>query len=478
MEYANATAQLTALRRKEVGSLELVDAAIARIEKLDGALNAVVIRDFEKARAVACRADQQRAKGKEKPLLGLPMTVKEAFDVEGLPTSWGLPGRHRPASADAVAVQRLRSAGAVILGKTNVATMLADWQTANPVHGATANPWDPARTPGGSSGGAAAALASGMVPLEFGSDLAGSLRIPAAFCGVYAHRPSHGLVPMRDCAPPMAPRGPIAQTVEQATIGPMARSAKDLALALDIIAGPDDAEAVAYKLALPPARHASLKDHRVLVIDAHPLMPTAREIGDALVGFAARLERAGCKVAQGDEAMPDLAETAHLFRMLMLSFMGADMPQAEYDRLAPRARKSGGEDLEAQGLAMSHRDWILLDRRRLEMSARWRRLFDKFDIVLAPVAPVTAFPHDDRPFAERSINVDGKPLPYKLMPLWTSIGTPTGQPATAFPIGLDQAGLPIGIQAIGPRLEDRTPIAFAALVEEAFGGFVAPPAHS
>ena len=474
MCFKTATEQLNALRRRDVGSRELAEAAIARIESLDGSLNAVVLRDFERALVAASAADERRRKGEDAPLLGLPLTVKEAFDVAGLPTSWGLPGETKPASSNSALVSRLRSAGAVILGKTNVATMLSDWQTANPVYGATRNPFDTARSCGGSSGGAAVAVASGMVPLEFGSDLAGSLRIPAAFCGVFAHRPSHGTVPMRGFAPPMAPRTEIAQSVDQSTVGPMARSAADLALALDVVAGPDAPEATAYRLAFPPARHRSLADYRVLVIDAHPLVPVSTAVSEALSGFASRLEREGCRVGRKDAALPDLVELAHLFRKLLMAFMGADAPERDYEA-ARKAADGNGADDAAAGLAICHRDWLRLDRRRLELCAAWRRVFTNWDVVLSPVAPVTAFPHDQRPFGERTLFVDGQEIPYALLPLWTSIGTPTGQPATAIPIGLDASGLPIGVQAIGPRLDDRTTLAFAALVEEAFGGFAPPP---
>lgn len=219
MALETAVEQLQALRQREVSSCELVERAIERIESSGRVVNAVVVRDFERAREVARSADEQLAAGADKPLLGLPLTVKEAFDVAGLPTTWGLPGPQTPAATDAVLVERLKAAGAIILGKTNVATMLADWQTNNPVYGVTSNPWDRTRTPGGSSGGGAAAVAAGMVPLDFGSDLAGSLRIPAAFCGVLAHRPSFGLIPMRGFAPPMTPRTRVTQQLDQATVG-------------------------------------------------------------------------------------------------------------------------------------------------------------------------------------------------------------------------------------------------------------------
>ena len=311
MPFESATEQLRALQQNEVTSLDLVEATIARIEELDATINAVVVRDFDRARRAALAADRERAAGGGRPLLGLPVTVKEAFDLEGTATTWGLPGTHVLAKTDSTLVDRVRGAGAIILGKTNVAMMLADWQTTNPVFGLTRNPWDTSRTPGGSSGGGAAAVATGMTALDFGSDLAGSLRIPAAFCGVWAHRPSHGLVPMRGFAPPMAPRPVITASVDQCTVGPIARHAADLRLALDVVAGPETEPATAYRLALPPPRHHALREFRVLVLDDHPLVPTSNDIKGALANVADSLDR-GCRVRsrrRRDSHLRDLTET-------------------------------------------------------------------------------------------------------------------------------------------------------------------------
>jgi amidase len=196
--YRSAGELVQVLASRQISSRELVDSAIGRIEALDPKINAVVVRDFDRARAAADAADAALARGERHPLLGLPMTVKEQFNVAGLPTTWGHPKFKdwRP-DADGLAVQRLRAAGAIILGKTNVPVDLGDWQSYNEVYGTTNNPWDLTRSPGGSSGGAAAALAAGFVPLELGSDIGGSLRSPAHFCGVFSHKPSLDLLPQR-----------------------------------------------------------------------------------------------------------------------------------------------------------------------------------------------------------------------------------------------------------------------------------------
>ncbi|MBE0547270.1 MAG: amidase [Rubrivivax sp.] len=472
MRHESATNQLKALQSGNVGSAELVERAIERIRQVDGALNAVVVRDFDRAREAGRAADQARRRGDDRPLLGLPMTVKEAFDVAGLPTTWGLLGNHSAATTDAVVVERLRSAGAIVLGKTNVATMLADWQTANPAYGVTNNPWDMRRTPGGSSGGSAAAVASGITALELGSDLAGSLRIPAAFCGVFAHRPSQGTVPMRGFAPPMAPRMRYMQAVDQAAVGPLARSAADLRLALDVLAGPDVPASTGLKLSLLPPRHTELRAYRVLVLDEHPLIPTAGAIREALQGLAERLANAGCRVGRETREAPDLKDLNETFTSLLMAFMGVDVPDEEYAAAAEAARHG---DWTQQRMTMSHRDWMHLDRHRLALAEQWSRTFARWDAVLCPAAPCTAFAHDAGPFGERTLSVDGEELGYAKLPCWTTLAVPTGLPVTTVPIGVDAAGLPIGAQLIGPFMEDHTPIALAGLLEQQLGCSFCPP---
>jgi amidase len=469
------------LRARKVSAAELADRAIARIEALDDKLNAVVVRDFDRARTAAATADAAIARGEDRPLLGIPMTVKECFNVTGLVTTWGIPGTEgNRVTFDSVAVARLKAAGAIILGKTNVPTMLMDWQSYNPIHGVTNNPWDVTRTPGGSSGGAAAALAAGFVPLELGTDLGGSLRVPAHYCGIFAHKPTYGIVPMRNMSPPVTPEVAVAAPVDLAVIGPMARYAEDLSLALDILSGPDQRDAMGYRLDLPPARHTRLADFRVLLLDTHPLLPTDGAIRSAFATLAERLEKAGGKVRRSSPLLPDLEKLAATFTELLMSFVGADMPEADY-KGARRAAEALPADAPAiqsahlRGLTLSHRDWIQTDRRRAAFTGQWRALFQEYDVVLCPVMPNVAFAHDHSPMMQRQIMIDGKMVPYGLQGIWAGPATVTGQPATAMPIGLNPEGLPIGAQIIGPYLEDRTTLEFARLVEREFGGFIAPP---
>lgn len=482
MEFKTAREQIDALRARQVSAVELLDHSIARIAAHDGDLNAVVVRDFERARVAAARADAALLHGDRRPLLGLPMTVKEAFNVAGLPTTWGIPGTDKiDVAQDAVVIGRLKDAGAVIIGKTNVCTQLADWQTFNPVYGTTHNPWDLRRTPGGSSGGSAAVLAAGFVSLELGSDLSGSLRIPAHCCGVFAHKPTFGLVPTRGFAPPGVPVLSVSHDIDCAVVGPMARSAADLSLALDVMAGPDDAQALAYTLALPPPRHAKLCAYRVLVLDQHPLVPASSEVRSALHRFAGNLERAGCKLGWNSPLLPDLELSAATFAHLLLSFFGADMPEAAYEGLKAKvagnpAAERAPELLELRGLVSSHRDWIGMDRARLGIAHQWRQLFQEWDVVLCPVLPTTALLHDHADMDERRIDIDGRSVRYKAQAAWMSVASVAGLPVTAMPIGLSAAGLPVGVQVIGPYLEDRSTIRFAELAEREFGGFVVPPA--
>jgi amidase len=470
MTYLSAIEQLKQLDSGQVSARELVDAAIGRIESKDKDINAVVARDFDRARKDAEKADADRRKGNIKPLLGLPVSVKEGFDVAGLVTSWGLPGDFKPAAEDAVLVKRLREAGAIILGKTNVATMLADWQTANPRYGATSNPRDVAKTPGGSSGGGAAAIAAGMPALEFGSDLAGSLRIPASFCGVFAHRPSYGLVPMRGFAPPMAPRAAIAAPIDQSVVGPIARSAADLSLALGIVAGPDSPDVSAFTLRLPVETRRKLSEFRVLVLDEHPLCPTAAEVRRAIAGVAKVLDANSVKIARTSTKLPSLTDLARTFRALLMAQMGADTPLDQYNA----ARTASDDDFDSQSLAMSHRDWIELDRHRIGLQVQWENLFTEFDLVLCPASPVAAFPHDTRPMEQRRLRIDGRDERYDILPIWSTLTNPTGLPSTVVPFFHEDGILPVGIQVIGRRYADMMTLWFAELLESEIGGFRHP----
>ncbi len=484
MSFPTTTHLMAELRSRRISAAEALEQAIGRIEARDGDINAVVVRDFERARAAAAAADVALAKGDQRPLLGVPMTVKESFNVAGLPTTWGVAGAEatRPLH-DAVAVGRLKASGAVIIGKTNVSTHLGDWQSVNAVYGRTRNPWDLARTPGGSSGGAAAALAAGFVALELGSDLFGSLRVPAHCCGVFAHRPSQDLIPMRGHAPPSTPELSVAVDIGLGVVGPLARSAGDLMLAVDVLAGPDDPQATAYRLVLPAARHAQLEDFRVLVLQNHPLLPLSGEVGGAIERFANDLRRAGATVADTSPLLPDLTHLTETFNWLLMALLGAGFPDVTYASRKERAARLSAEDksreaTQARALVSSYRDWFGAQRLRAAISHQWRQLFREWDVVVCPVMPTTAFLHDDADMDQRTIDVDGQRIRYGLQAVWAGPAALSGLPATAMPVGLGRSGLPVGVQIVGPHLEDRTTLAFAQLAEREFGGFRVPPGFS
>ncbi len=445
-DYAKATAGelADALAAREVSSAELVDEAIKAIETKDGPINAVVVRDFDRAREAAKAADAALAKGERGPLLGVPMTVKENYRVLGLPSTWGyarfkgwMPNFEGPP------LTRLKAAGAVILGKTNVPPGLADWQSSNAIYGRTNNPHDLSRSPGGSSGGSAAALAAGMVPLEMGGDIGGSIRVPAHFCGVFGHKPTVKLVPAWGGAPPpITEPGPPS---DLSVAGPLARTASDLALAMSVIAGPDGDEAKAYRLELPKPRHARLGDYRVLVLTEHPSCATDDEVKAVVESTAAVFAKAGAKVSHASDLTPDLAAAHGCYMPMLDTTMSRNRPNPQ---------------------PVDAHVWMNLLAAQHTLRRRWAELFEAFDIVLAPPFGAAAFPHIDEPdWAKRRLIINGRETPYQDQLAWPGTATFPGLPASAAPVGRSKAGLPIGVQIIGPMLEDLTPIAVAGLLE-------------
>ncbi|HEX4222993.1 MAG TPA: amidase [Pseudonocardiaceae bacterium] len=471
---------VAALRAGELTSVQLTDEAIAGIERDDKLINAICVPDFDRARDAARAADQARARGEDRPLLGIPVTVKESYDMAGLPTTWGMP-QHRDhvPTDDAVQVSRLKDAGAVILGKTNVPEGLRDIQSFNEIYGTTNNPWDHDRGSGGSSGGSAAALAAGFGALSIGSDIAGSLRTPAHFCGVYAHKPTLGLAANRGMTPPTAPALPV--DLDLAVVGPMARTARDLTLLLDVMAGPDPLTlGIAHQLSLPPARHQKLSDFRVLVLDDHPLIPTSSAVRAGVQRVAAALVEGGARVERHSPLLPDLAENATVYSQLHFSGVSDGLPAALYEQVLTQAAGLSADDqslnaVRLRAMAFSHRDWLRANSRRELHRQGWRQLFAEFDAVVCPITPTPAFPHDHNPdlFARR-IDIDGVEYPYMDQLVWAGVATMPGLPATAIPTGLSPDGLPVGVQLVGPMYEDRTPLRLAELLEQRIGGFVAP----
>jgi amidase len=480
LDYRSAGDLAADLAARRVSAAEATEHAIARIERFDGPLNAVVVRDFERARGAAAEADAALGRGERKPLLGVPLTVKESYGVAGLPTTWGMPWfADFRAQQDAVAVARLKAAGAIVIGKTNVPFALGDWQSFNQIYGTTNNPWAPGRTPGGSSGGSAVSLAAGYVSLEMGSDIGGSLRAPAHYCGVCSHKPSRGVIPGRGHAPPGASGG----TPDLSVVGPLARSAADLGLAFDVLAGPDVLEAKGFRLALPAPRHERLRDYRVLVLDTHPLLPADAHVRGALARLADRLRAEGTHVETASDLVPDLTELGRAFIGLLMPVIFARQPieryreiEAQVATLPPDVDTTAAWT--ARAAVSSHRDWLAADEVRVRAAHRWRALFETFDVVLFPPMATPAFPQDERDdVADTTIDIDGTPHRYGDQVFYASLATPAGLPATTIPLERTPEGLPVGVQIMGGFLEDRTTLRFGELVEAAFGGFVRPPGY-
>ncbi|MBX7541729.1 amidase family protein [Qipengyuania sphaerica] len=410
------------IARGDMSPLEAVDAAIARIERLDAHIDAVVVCDFERA----CERAAQLTKAghqSDQPLFGVPMTIKESFDIEGLPTTWGYTAHaDNIAKADSRVVQLLKKAGVVFLGKTNVPPDLADWQSANPVYGRTHNPHDHERSPGGSSGGSAAAVASGMVPCEFGTDIGGSVRVPAHFCGVWGHKSSWGLISKEGHDHPlMAGRG--AHDAALSIAGPLARNAADLATLLRITASIPLSE-----------RSQKLTDSKVLVLIDHPSCPTDDTVRGPMEAMASELEKAGVSVSRSSDLLPDLAKQhSDYMRMLNIGM----------------ARGAPAKD----GKRASATDWFdLLDiQARNEMA--WARVFGEFNFVLTPPAPVLAVPNSQTRVFDGKLSINGSDVPGAAGLCWAGVATFPNLPATVLPIG-ESGGLPCGMQVMGPRWSD------------------------
>jgi amidase len=475
----SASALTAALRDRVISSRELLEIYLDRIGRLNPAINAVVTVDADSARRQAQDADRALLRGGPTGALhGLPMTVKDTLETAGMRTTSGAPEltAHVP-RRDADGVSRLRAAGAVIFGKTNTATYAGDAQTTNTVFGTTNNPWAPDRSAGGSSGGAAAAIAAGLTGLELGGELSGSARLPAHYCGVYALRPTYGVIPTRG----HIPRAPGSLTSnDMVTLAPIARSADDLELGLGALAGPVASEAVGWRLQLPAPRATSLDQYRVGVWLDDPSCPVDDAVGGVLATAVAALRRAGAKVT---EVRPvELAQHNRLYEQLLYGAISLGLPQPVFDRNCDASRSLAADDESPaarimRGSTQRHRAWLMADEQRAQIRARWREFFGAFDVLLCPVSPVAAIKHDHDPdVAARRVLVNGGSRPYWDQIGWTSLATAGALPAAAVPVGLTPTSLPVGIQIVGPHLEDRTVCDLARRLSTLVGGYLAPPA--
>lgn len=472
--FASARRLAAMVRRRRIGCVELLDHFIERIERLDPKVNAVVVRDFERARRRA-RALDRRGETTG-PLHGVPITVKESFDVAGLPTSWGFPEqRDHIAEANALAVDRLTAAGAVVFGKTNVPRALADWQSFNEVYGTTNNPWNPDHVPGGSSGGSAAALAAGLTGLEAGSDIGGSIRVPAHYCGVFGHKPTWGLCPPRGHSLVGA-----AAMTDISVIGPLARSAEDIALALSLMAGPDEVE-TALRVGLPSPRSFVLKGLRVAVWAEQDGQATDAETVALLHELARFLRREGARVSMTARPEFDPTEAYHVYLRLLHAAMSARASEQELEEMRRVAASRPASDMSADAVmtrvtGMTHTEWLRQNERRMQIRRVWGSFFQEWDVVLCPVIASAAIPHmQEKPTWERRIAVEGREMAYNDMLFWPGITCGFHLPASVAPLGQTKAGLPVGVQIVGPLYGDRTTIEVARLLEQSWRAFEPPP---
>ena len=471
------------LRDKQISALELLELQLDRVHEVNPKINAIVAFDEERARKDAKRADETTARGKSLgPLHGLPMTVKDVFETVGMPTTCGIPAlRNHMAARDATVVTRLRDQGAVIFGKSNVPEGAGDHQSYNSIYGITRNPWNLDRSAGGSSGGGAAAVATSMTSLEVGSDVGGSIRCPAHFCGVFGHKPSHGLVPLTGHIPPEP--GALREG-EMAVAGPLARSAYDLELALDVLAGPTDLERKGKVFKLPNARRERLQDFRVALWADTKNYPVDPGYLAAIHAFADDLRNLGARI--DDRARPaiDTDDSNETYIATLFGMWGGGLPDDVFNAyvtaaagLDPKDKSWGARIGRAAGQSL--RNWDRLQEKRAKLRHAWEAFFRDYDILLCPVMVTPAFPHDTSGAdhtaqLRRTIQVGNDTLPYLDNLIWPGLITLVNLPSTVVPTRHFTEGLPTGVQIVSGYLDDRTTLGFAQLIEDELGGFMPP----
>jgi len=459
-----------AIQEKKISSVELLEYFIERYERLNPEINAIVATNFNQARKTAADADQALSKGEVLgPLHGLPMTIKDNLEVIGMPTTYGseLYAKHMP-EKNADVVQSVLDAGAVVFGKTNLPLFGMDTQSFNDLYGQTNNPWDTSRTPGGSSGGAASALAAGLTGLEIGNDIGGSIRFPAHFCGIYGHKPSYNIVSTHGANKPWLPfKTNFPLDIDLAVNGPLARSAEDLLLAMNLIASPPAYQKKAITISLPEPRKKSLSDFKVGVWMDDPLYPPDDESKGVLSDFIDRLANKGVKLVNKTPDI-DLKESHELRNSFETATLCHTQPE-ELWKLANQTLEMDDENARSWGkdMTMQHRDWNILNMMRSVVRQKWDDYFNDVDVMLCPVARIPAHPHDHTPIPERMVQFNNDTMRYwGVMGPWNALALVAYLPATVAPAGFTPGGLPVGVQIVGPYLEDLTPIQFAINLEK------------
>ncbi len=470
---------MEALNLGQVTSVELLDAHLRRFRAVNRTINAVIKTDIERARERANALDRMRQDGRILgPLHGLPMTIKDTLDVDSMPATAGAPqwSKRKKPVHDAEVVARARAAGAVIWGKTNAPYMASDWQSYNKLFGQSSNPYDPSRTPGGSSGGAAAALASGITPLEIGSDIGGSLRIPAHFCGIASLKPTYGVIPQRGHVPP-APeyRGQVDLNV----VGPMARTVQDLKLLRGVI--------MQGAVGSRSSRRLNLEGMRIAVWSDFDTWPLDKDSADIITEAVNELPSLGADMTM---AKPDIdpVELLDVYLSLLVPIVMMDTPVARrrfltafrpwFQLLQTFERTPFTQHNWAIKSTQSHISWLKVDGRRAALKALMRDFFQAYDALIMPVSPTPAFPHDTSGnVLTRKLKINGNSIPYASNLSWISLATTCHLPAVTIPCGWTEDRMPIGLQIVGAQGEDARVLDIAEACEGIFGGYRMPPSE-
>ena len=457
---------IAALVARDVSARELLDHHLDRIERLDGPVNSVITIDTDRALVETGAIDNARTAGRPVgPLAGVPVTIKDAIATAGIRSTGGAVELfdHVP-DVDATVVASVRDAGAVVFAKTNVPRWSGDYQTSNEMFGTTNNPWDVERTPGGSSGGPAAAVAMGFTGFEIGTDIGGSIRVPSSFCGIYGHKPSFGIIPTYGYLDNPTSHRNVADIN---VFGPIARSVDDLELLLALLANPNPDDAAAWRLDLPPARATELADFRVAAWLDDGFAPVDRAVRDVMEAAIVSLERAGARIDH--DRRPDIDPVVAAREGSILISSATEISDSDGENSAA----SGG------GRGLDHRAWDVLHRRRNEMRQRWAEFFTDIDVLLCPVTVVPPFRHvhstDGSNWANATL-ADHGDRHYSDLIGWSALIGSAYLPVTVPPIGRTDGGLPVGIQVVAPYLNDRTSLAFARRMADVLGGYEPPPA--
>ena len=446
--YSSATDLAQALVAKEISSVELLDVLISRVELVNPALNAVVCTDLDRAREEAQQADKRLLKGDLLgPLHGIPMTIKDSIDTEGIITTGGTIGRknHVP-TEDASVVKRLKNAGAIIFGKTNTPELTLSFETANEVYGVTLNPYDIKRSPGGSSGGAAAILASGGSPIEIGSDYGGSIRVPSAFCGTVGIKPTMGRVPRTGH---IFPYGGLTDSFQQ--LGPMARNVEDLILLLDILSGPDSKDPAIVPIELGHPDRVDIRQLSIGYFATAELAPTAPRIQETIQDVAKAMSPI---IRRMKEIEPVAFSDAYR--------IGMEMFNADRGAARERLLRQAGTITDPVSIASKYdsKELDSLITQYFDVRSNMLNGYSDYDIIISPANAGTA------PYSQTLTSLD--PFSY------TIVHNVSGWPSAVIRCGTDEQKLPIGIQITAKPGGEDIVLATCDWLESEFGGFTPP----